>query len=152
MPTDTDTFTFTRDFPVEPTRMWTLLTHVDFRSELGAPHDGMTLTTLSEDFTVGGTERHRCGPEDAAEFEVETRWYHIAPPEVLVYSETIEAGGARLGASLVTTKLEAGAAGGTTVDFTVAVSSFVGPEMMEEFKSGWEGGLIKLDKLANAQT
>ena len=77
----TDTFTFDRSFPLPPERMFTLMTAPEYREVWGAPDDGQVLETLSSDFTVGGTERHRCGPADAPDFEVTTRWYNIDAPE-----------------------------------------------------------------------
>ena len=100
--------------------------------------------------TVGGIERHRCGPADNPEFEVETRWYHLDSPGDAVFTETIEAGGARLGASLVSYRITPDGTG-SQVEITVAVSSFVGPEMNAEFRAGWSGGMDKLDQLATAQ-
>ena len=147
MTNDTDTFTFDRDFPLPPAKMWHLMTSPEGREAWGAPDDGQVLETLSSDFRIGGTERHRCGPAETPEFEVTTRWYHIAEPSDAVYTEQIEAGGMTLGASLVTYRIaEAGT--GSKVSITVAVSSYVGAEMIGEFRAGWEGGVAKLEQLA----
>lgn len=150
MSTNTDTFTFDRHFALPPARMWHLMTDAGMREQWSVPDDSMTLDTVSEDLSVGGVDHHRCGPADAPEFEVMTRWYNIDGPQTATFSETIIAGGARLGASLVTYLLVPKGTG-TQVTVTVAVSSFVGPEMIEEFKSGWTGGMEGLAKLAEAQ-
>lgn len=147
MTTDTDTFTFTRDMPLSAARMWYLMTDPKMREVWGAPGDA-TLTLLTSDMRIGGTDHHRCGPADAVEFEVTTRWYHLAEPADAVFTEVIEAGGMSLGASLVTYRLN-DAAEGSQVNITVAVTSFVGPEMIAEFKDGWTGGFHKLAKLAH---
>ena len=147
MTTDTDTFTFDRTFPLPPAKMWHLMTSAEGREAWGAPDDGQVLEALSSDFRIGGTERHRCGPAKAPEFEVTTRWYHIAEPSDAVYTEQIEAGGMTLGASLVTYRI-AEAVTGSQVSITVAVSSYVGAEMIGEFRGGWEGGVAKLEQLA----
>jgi len=144
--TNTDTFTFARDMPLSAARMWHLMTDPDMRSAWSAPGD-TTLTLLSSDLRIGGTDHHRCGPEDAAEFEVATRWYHLAEPTDAVFTEVIEAGGMALGASLVTYRI-ADAGKGSQVIITVAVTSFVGPEMIAEFKGGWTGAFDNLEKLA----
>ncbi len=149
MTTDTDTFTFTRTMPLAPDRMWPLLVSAKHREAWGAPGDHV-LETLSEDTRVGGIERARCGPSDNPEFEVETRWFHLAEPNDTVYTEQIEAGGMALGASLVTMRLTADGSG-STLAITVAVSSFVGPEMIAEFEAGWTGSLENLEKLAAIQ-
>lgn len=143
----TDTFTYDRSFPLPPNRMWTLITAPEYREIWGAPEDGQMLTTTTTDFSVGGSDHGYCGPKDAPEFEVATRWYHIDEPQMVTFTETILAGGMTLGTSLVTWQLTANGSG-TQADLTVAVVSFVGAEMMEEFRAGWEGALTKLDALA----
>jgi len=142
----TDTFTFDRAFAATADRMWHLLTAPEAREIWGAPSDETVLETLSSDFRVGGTERHRCGPRDNPEFEVTTRWYNIDAPKTVTFTETINAGGATLGTSLVTYALQSSDTG-TDVSITVAVVSFVDPEMVADFRQGWEGGLAQLDKL-----
>lgn len=150
MTTDTDVFTYTRDISLPPARLWPLLTHPDMRAVWGAPEEGMTLETITSDLRVGGVDHQRCGPADAPEFESHTRWYHLAEPSEAVYTEVIEAGGMALGTSLVT--LRAAPEGtGTALSVTVAVSSFVGPEMIAEFKGGWEGSMANLDRLIARQ-
>jgi uncharacterized protein YndB with AHSA1/START domain len=150
MKTDTDTFTYTRDMPLSPDRMWHLITDAGMRERWGAPGDAV-LETITADTRVGGVERHRCGPADNPEFEVETRWFHFDAPGHAVFTEQIEAGGMALGASLVTFRIEADGSG-SKVAVTVAVSSFVGPEMIAEFQAGWDGGMANLEALATAQT
>lgn len=150
MNASTDTFTFTRDFPLSPARMWHLMTDPTMRESWGAPGDAV-LQTLTTDLRVGGVDHHRCGPADNPEFEVETRWYNLAEPEAATFTEVIEAGGMRLGASLVTYAIrEKGK--GSDVTITVAAASFVGSEMMADFKDGWSGGFENLVKLAASQT
>ena len=55
-----------------------------------------------------------------------------------------------LGASLVTISVSADGSG-STLDVVVAVSSFVGPEMIAEFKGGWDGSMANLDRLIASQ-
>lgn len=146
MPTDTDTFTFERAFPLSPTKLWSLLIDPHMREIWGAPGDA-TLEIVTADTRLGGTDRHRCGPKDAPEFEVETRWYNLDEPQTATLTEVIEAGGMRLGASLVTYALSETKTG-SDLSICVAVTSFVGPEMIAEFKDGWSGAVEKLDQLA----
>jgi uncharacterized protein YndB with AHSA1/START domain len=142
----TDTFTYTRDIALSPARLWPLLTQPDVRAQWGAPEPGMTLDTVSSDVRVGGVDHQRCGPADAPEFESYTRWYHLGEPDMAVYSEVIKAGDMALGASLVTLVLTPRDTG-SALSVTVAVSSFVGPEMIAEFKGGWDGSMANLDQI-----
>lgn len=151
MTTDTKTFSFTRNIALPPARLWPLLTDADMRGRWGAPDENMLLETLSSDLRVGGTDHQRCGPADAPEFEQHTRWYHLDEPGTAVYTEVIEAGGMALGASLVTAAV-AQADTGSAITITVAVSSFVGPEMIAEFEGGWTGAFENLVTLSNAQS
>jgi uncharacterized protein YndB with AHSA1/START domain len=147
MTTDTDTFVYHRDYGISPEQMWHILTDPGMRESWGAPGEGAKLDTVTSDLRVGGTEHHRCGPADQPEFEVATRWYHLAAPETAVFTEQIEAGGVTLGAGFVTYKISS-TDGRTQLWVTVAVSSFVGPEMIAEFREGWDNGIDKLSHLA----
>ena len=148
MTTDTDTFTYERELNAASGTVWTLMTDPGKRAIWGAPDESVALTTLKADFRVGGTDRQRFGSEEEPEFEAETRWYNIAEGEAATYTEVIEAGGMALGASLVTFALsEAGS--GTKLAIIVAVSSFVGPEMIAEFRAGWDSGFEQISALAN---
>jgi hypothetical protein len=40
---------------------------------------------------------------------------------------------------------------GATLNVSVAVSSFVGPEMIAEFKGGWDASMANLDRLIAQQ-
>ena len=146
MSTDTDTFTFDRIFPLSAAQMYHLMTDPKERETWGAPGDAV-LTLLSSDLRIGGLDKHRCGPAEEPEFEVETRWYNLAEPSDAVFTEVIEAGGMRLGASLVTYRIS-DHPDGADVSVTVAVTSFVGPEMIEEFHNGWSGGIANLEATA----
>ena len=64
----TDTFTYARQTALPPARMWPLITNSEMRQIWGSPDDTATLTTLSSDLRVGGTDHQRCGPADAPEF------------------------------------------------------------------------------------
>lgn len=147
--TDTDTFTFERSFALPPDRIWHLMTDPGMRESWSAPGDAV-LVTLSSDLRVGGSDRQRCGPEDAPEFEVETRWYQLDSPSDATFTEVIEAGGMRLGVSLVSYRISPDGPG-SKVFVNVAVVSFVGAEMIEEFRAGWTGGIENLDQLVAAK-
>ena len=145
MALDTGSFDMRRRLPLPPDRLWTLLTNPRHRERWGAPSEGTVLVMERDDLRVGGVERHRCGPEEAPEFRVETRWYHLASPERAVFTETVEAGGESLFTSLVTYLVEP-TGGGSDFQVTVAVSSFVGPEALADVRAGWEGGLTNLER------
>ena len=140
MTTDTATFDLARDLPLPPDRMWDLLIDPKHRENWGVPDPSMVLTVDTIDTRVGGIERHHCGPKDNPEFEVETRWYDLTMPERAVFTETLIFGGEAVATSLVTYALSV-SGDGTTLDVTVAASSFSGPETLDEMKAGWAGGL-----------
>ncbi|THH36077.1 hypothetical protein E4Z66_13540 [Aliishimia ponticola] len=147
MTTDTHQFDLHRSLPVPPERLWQLLTDAKLREQWGAPSEGTVLTVITSDLRVGAEERHRCGPADAPEFEVTTRWYRLDAPHDAVFTETVHVAGETIATSLVTYRVSP-EAGGARLSVTVAVSSFVGPEAGAEFHSGWEAGLNNLAALA----
>lgn len=148
MTTDTAEYHFERTFTLPPDQLWHLLTDAGMRAAWGGPGEGMVLDMVNEDFRRHGIERHRCGPADAPEFEVETRWHRIEQPTDAVFTESVEAGGQDIATSLVTYRV-APTDTGSTLFVTVAVSSFVGAEASADFRDGWNNGLSNLKALAD---
>ena len=146
MTTDTGSFDLARDLPLTPDRLWHVVTDAKMRERWGAPGEGMVLEVDKTDFRVGGHEVHRCGPADAPEFTVDTRWYRIDAPHDACFTETVHADGMTVATTLVTYRIT-GTDSGARLEVHVAVSSFVGPEGMDEFRAGWEAGLTNLQAL-----
>ncbi len=151
MTTDTLSFDLNRVYPLPPERLWTVMTDPREREQWGAPSEGTVLAVEASDLRVGGLDRHRCGPAEAPDFVVDTRWYRLEAPNHAVFTETVTVGDTTLATSLVTYALQPEGTG-TALSVTVATSSFVGPEAMGEFRTGWEGGLANLDRHVAART
>lgn len=143
---ETRTFRLTRDIATSPDKLWALLTDGKAREVWGGPSDDVVLVLDTEDFREGGQERHRCGPADAPEFTVDTHWYHIEAPAKACFTETVIAGGMRIGVSLVTYTLDA-ADTGSHLTIDVAVASMTGEDMVGDFEDGWNSGLDRLDRM-----
>ena len=138
---------FQRTMAVSPERLWHLLTDGQMRELWGAPSDDTVLIMEVTDFTEGGYERHRCGPKEAPEFEIETRWYNIQAPDFACFTETLVLGGHRIFTSLVTYGLTP-TENGTQLDVIVALSGISEEDMRGDVEEGWTAGLAKLEKLA----
>ena len=100
------------------------------------------------DFRPGGRDVFRCGPLDNIKFRGET-WYHvIVPNKLVVFTETVDSSGQRLGTSLNTLEFEA-AGESTTLKVTVQVVSLVGPGMIDGYESGNKSALENLSRYLN---
>lgn len=149
MPLDTKSFDLHRKLPLAPARLWQVLTDTKERERWNGPDAETALVTDIADLRVGGLERHRFGPADAPEFVVDTRWYDLSVPERAVFTETLIFGGEAVSTSLVTYVLnESGTQ--TELSITVAVSSFSGPDTLDEIAQGWRGGVDNLAAYAQS--
>lgn len=147
----TTELTLTRTINTSAARLFHLMTDPKSRELWGAPDENSVLTLENSDLREGGRERHRCGPKDAPEFEIETNWYKLAEPHAACFTETLEIGGERIFTSLVTYTLNGDA---KPVDLTVkvAITGFVpGEDMGPEVEAGWTAGLAQLQKLAESE-
>ncbi|MEM8537028.1 MAG: SRPBCC domain-containing protein [Pseudomonadota bacterium] len=147
MPLDTATFDMQRSLPLPPEKLWDVLTDPKHREAWGAPDANTVLIVDTADVRVGGQDRHRCGPRDAPEFVIDTRWYGLQAPERAVFTETLLVGDETMFTSLVTYAVTPNAKG-ALLEITVAVSSMTGPEALQEVRAGWDGGLTNLDGYA----
>lgn len=143
MALDTKSFDLQRSLPLTPERLWEVLTDPKHRENWGAPDANTVLIVDRADVRVGGSDRHRCGPADAPEFVIDTRWYDLASPDRAVFTETLLVQDAAIFTSLVTYGVS-NEGSGSKLDITVAVSSFTGPDALQEVRDGWEGGLANL--------
>ena len=149
MSTATAQFTLTRSFATTTERLWHLLTDPKMREAWGAPSDEDVLVVDRSDLRVGGEDLHRCGPADAPDYTVVTRWYHLEQPGAACFTETVEAGGMHIATSLVTYDIAA-TAEGAALTVTVTTASFVGAEALADFKTGWTAALDRLPRFIEA--
>lgn len=140
------TFTLNRSFSCAPDQLWFLLTDPKKRELWGAPSDDHVLHLDRANLSEGGTDLHRCGPKEAPDYTVETRWYRLDGPNTACFTETVIADGTKIATSLCNYALS-NAQDGTILEVDVAVSSFVGPEALDDFQDGWTAGLNRLEKM-----
>jgi len=133
-----------------PDRLWHLLTDAKARETWGAPSDDDVLMVDLVDTREDGAELHRCGPKEAPDYTVATRWYRMEAPSGACFTETVEAGGMRIATSLVSYTLSPEGAG-TTLIVDVSTCSFVGEEALADFEGGWNSALPRLEALAEKE-
>lgn len=143
MTTATGQFTLNRHFETDIKALWQILTDPTARTVWGAPSPDHVLHLDKADLRENGQERHRCGPKEAPDYCVDTHWYKLSSPDVATFTEALEFGGERVSVSLVSYDLSASDTG-TDLIVTVAVTSFEGPEMIDEHKTGWTSALDRL--------
>lgn len=140
-------FDLERSLACPPDRLWVLLTDAKMREIWGAPSDDMVLIVDQTDLREGGRDRHRCGPKETPEFEIETVWYKLMAPDAACFSESVIVGEERISTSLVTYSVTTEGSGSKlSVDVTVA--SFTGEDMTQDHLDGWTSGLNRLVTLA----
>jgi uncharacterized protein YndB with AHSA1/START domain len=101
---------------------------------------GDTLVYDAADFREGGGDVFRCGPPNDLRFRGETTYHVIVPNRCVISTEILTEGEKRLAVAMNTLSFEASGEG-TTLKVTVQMVSFVGPGMVEGYKSGNKGAL-----------
>ena len=150
MPFATTNFTLSRRFGISQDALWHILTDPKEREAWGAPDENTTLVMEKADLREDGHELHRCGPAEAPEFSVETRWYKLDRPHAACFTETLTFQGARAFTSLVTYHLTTEGTG-ASLEVDIALVSFDGEEVFGEVEAGWTSALDRLQaKLVTA--
>ena len=85
----------------------------------------------------------RCGSKENPQYTGRTTYISIVPDKLVVSNEVIEAGGRKLGTSLITTELKADVRS-TTVTMTVQVTSLSGDGMIAGTEIGYNAALDNL--------
>jgi uncharacterized protein YndB with AHSA1/START domain len=91
-------------------------------------------------FREGGRDLFRCGPPTDLRFRGETTYLVIVPNKCVVSTETVVSAGKRLAVALNTLDFEE-TNEGTMLKVTIQMVSFVGPGMVEGYKSGNQSAL-----------
>lgn len=84
-----DTIRLERELPHSPARVFAAYADIDERVAWSAPTDDEIVIFESHDFRVGGTDRFICGPREAPTFAGTTRYEHIEPDRLLVFTERL---------------------------------------------------------------
>ncbi|MEQ8179855.1 MAG: SRPBCC domain-containing protein [Amphiplicatus sp.] len=116
------------------------------REKWSAPSDSAAFFYEEEDFRPGGVDRFRCGSKEAPQYEGETRYLAIEENALIACSEVVQAGGARLFASLNTTRFQP-CKDGTRLVHTVQIASFAGEDMITGARVGTNAAFDNLAAL-----
>lgn len=136
-------FTINRTFETNMQSLWTVLTDPTCRQAWAGPSPEHVLHLDAADLRVGGKDLHRCGPKDDPEYTVETHWYFLDAPDTACFTETLAFGGQTASTGLVTYTLHAQGAS-TELNVHVAITSYIGDELFDEYQAGWTSALDRL--------
>jgi uncharacterized protein YndB with AHSA1/START domain len=120
------------------------------RAKWGVPSDTAVFIYDEVNFTTGGRDLFRCGSKSDPKYHGETHYLHIVPDECIVSTETVDADGKRLSASLTTVQFT-GDASTTKIALTVQVAAFGGSDMIEGTKFGHNAALNNLGRWLSAK-
>lgn len=142
--TDHKTYEFTRVFKAPLERVFGAFESVEAREAWAVPGADNIVIFEQDDFRPGGIDVYRCGPRANPEYTVRDLYHAIEPDSLILFSETLEAGGQVLSAALNTVRFSADGEA-TVMHLTVQATSLVGQDMIEGYEEGWLGALEKLE-------
>lgn len=132
-----------RHMPCSPEALFALLTDRAAREKWGAPTDTVVVIIDTFDLRPGGQETARCGPKESPDFNTISDFHVIEAPSRMVLTERLMVEGQDISVSLVTQEITPDGAGSKLV-VNLLIASLVGPEMVEDYRSGWTGALDNL--------
>jgi uncharacterized protein YndB with AHSA1/START domain len=143
MPVIHSTFVIEREFGAAPERVFTAFADSAQRRRWFVETEGHQVEDFAMDFRVGGTERSqfhfRPGSPVAGMLCVtDSSFLEIVPGERVVSAGTMDIGGKRISASLVTVELAPGKSGGTAMVLTHQGAFFEGSDGPERRAGGWK--------------
>ena len=101
------TVTIERVLPSPPTRIFRAFADSRQRRIWDVPEDGWIVTDHHQDFRVGGAERRRFGPPDAATFHTFGHYLHIEADRLIISSGVMHHNDVPITASLCTIDITA---------------------------------------------
>lgn len=140
-----ETIVIERTYDAAVARVFAAFADPVMRAKWGVPSDTAVIIYDEANFAIGGRDVFRCGAKGDPKYHGETRYLHIVPENHIVSSETIDADGKRLSASLTTVQLMPKGTQ-TKLTLTVQVAAFEGRDMIEGTKFGHNAALANLAK------
>ena len=144
-----ETIVFERHFEAPVDRVFAAFADPGARIIWGVTSDTAVLIYNAANFTVGGVDSFRCGSRTDPKYHGETRYIKITPGVCIVSTETVDADGDRLSASLNTLQLIINGAT-TKVSLTIQLVAFGGRDMIEGTKFGHNAALNNLGQWLGA--
>lgn len=142
-----DTLTLEREIACAPERLFHVITDRDLRQKWVAPNDESVVIIDQYDCRPGGREETRCGPKDAPEFNT-TGLFHVVSPDFLSFTETLVVRGQTMSISLCGHEISESYKG-STLRVTLQITSLVGADLFNDYRSGWSASLDNLAALAS---
>jgi uncharacterized protein YndB with AHSA1/START domain len=136
------TLTFEHSYPAPLERVFAEFADPVARAAWSAPSNDVLIYDEAN-FSEGGRDRFRCGPRDDPRFHGETIYHLIVPNKRVVSSESLSTEGQHLAVALTSLEFEA-TVDGTHLKVTVQMISFVGPDMIDGYRSGNKSALESL--------
>ncbi|MEM8789270.1 MAG: SRPBCC domain-containing protein [Pseudomonadota bacterium] len=137
------TETLTRTYPVPVARVFAAWADAEARRRWGSPSPAIEMRHEQANFAEGGRDVTLCLAEGEQIAEVYSHYIDIRPDARIVLTETIEAGGARMGISLVTARFVE-AAEGCTLTVTLQTTALDGHGLENDVIEGWQAALEML--------
>jgi uncharacterized protein YndB with AHSA1/START domain len=144
--TDFHTLTLERRIACTPERLFALMTDREARQAWSAPSPDTVIVIDHFDMRPGGREIARCGPRENPEFHTVTD-FHVVEPSRIVATEVLDVGGTMLSVSLCTSDMAA-EDGGSLLTVTLQIASLTGPELFDDYATGWGAALDSLARMA----
>jgi uncharacterized protein YndB with AHSA1/START domain len=140
-----ETIVIERTYDADAGRVFAFFADPALRAIWGVPSDTAVIIYDEANFAIGGRDVFRCGAKSDPKYRGETHYLHIVAGSHIVSSETIDADGKRLSASLTTVQfLPKGTQ--TKLTLTVQIAAFEGRDMIEGTKFGHNAALANLAK------
>src|SRR5277367_6056339 len=141
------TLTFEHSYSAPVERVFVEFADPLARAAWSAPSNGVLIYDETN-FCAGGRDRFRCGPKDDPRLHGETVYHLIVPNKRVVSTESLGTEGQHLAVALTSLEFET-TPDGTNLKMTVQMVSFVGPDMIEGYKSGNQSALESFSRHLN---
>ena len=128
------TINLKRTFSASAERIFSEFADPQSRAKWSAPSND-ALVYDESCFREGGSDVFRCGPANDLRFLGTTAYHVIVPNKCVISTETLVQGKSRLAVALNTLEF-APTEKGSSLEITIQIASFVGPDMIKGYESG----------------
>jgi uncharacterized protein YndB with AHSA1/START domain len=139
------TLVMERTYHAAPARVFAAWESVEARLRWSAPTDATKIVYDQSQFRVGGVDVSRCLEVGKPDFIATVHYLDLTRDKRIVFAETVEHGGKRMSAALISVELSLKGAD-THLLLTMQIASFDGAGMEAGYQEGWTAALDNLSK------
>lgn len=140
-----DTVRLRKFLPYSAEQLFAAYLDPEVRQEWAAPNDDSAVEIVHSNVMTGGKEETRCGGKDDLKYRTEVNYHLVRANELITFTESLFERDSILSVAAITFEFKR-LDNGAELILTDQITSFVGKDMVDGHRQGFNAALLNLEK------